>query len=427
MAKGLHILYLYADGESEWNCSQWRALTPANAINSENAAGRTAHTAKLYHLGSAIDWRDPRVEQALGMANVMVFQRNVISPEVWQAMDYWRALGKLVLVDLDDHYPELPPSNPAHEYWTRNVLEMQPDPIARLEEGMRHADYLISPSKVILQDWASVVPGRWFPNWTQLPWYQSVQQKPLGAPDVIVRSGAPSKDSGGADVPATVQASERAGSAGEIIIGWGGSVSHVDSWVYSGIVDALDRIFREFPQVRLKFCGSERRLDLILDRWGDKVIRQPGVTAQDWPVVVSTFDIGVAPLDVRPLVPVWRAGAPEASYDERRSWLKGIEYLCAGVPWIGQRSATYADLSSRGTLVDATPDSWYEALSLKIRRLAEAKKLAADNRRWALKRLTFEANVNVYGEMLSSMFAERETARGAQLPGVIYVRREREK
>lgn len=424
MAKGLHILYLYADGESEWNCSQWRALTPANAINAEHAAGRTPHTAKLYHLGTALDWRDPRVEQALGLADVMVFQRNVITPEVWQAMDYWRALGKLVLVDLDDHYPELPPSNPAHEYWTRNALEMNPPPIARLEEGMRHADYLISPSKVILQDWSSVVPGRWLPNWAQRPWYEGIQQKPVGAPDVIVQSGAPSKDAGGAEVAPTVQAAERVGSAGEVIIGWGGSISHVDSWIYSGIVDALDRVFHDFPQARLKFCGGERRLDDLLGRWGDRVIRQPGVTAQDWPVVVSTFDIGVAPLDVRPLVPPWREGAPTAAYDERRSWLKGLEYLCAGVPWVGQRSATYADLSGRGTLVDATPDAWYEALALKIRRLADAKKLAADNRRWAMKRLTFEANVNVYGEMLTAMLAEREVSRGAQLPGVLYVRRE---
>ena len=55
--------------------------------------------------------------------------------------------------------------------------------------------------------------------------------------------------------------------------------------------------------------------DFVLKRWGDRVIRQAGVKPEHWPLVLSTFDIGVAPLETLPLDPPWREGAPLASYD----------------------------------------------------------------------------------------------------------------
>lgn len=179
-SRGLHIIYLYADSPSEWNCSQWRALSPSDAINSEHEAGRTAHTAQLFQLQTSLNWRHPAVQHALGFADVMIFQRNIIIPEVWEAMDYWRALGKTVIVDLDDGYPLLPPSNPAFEYWIRNLPQLDPHPVEALTEGLKHADALTSPSKVIVEDWKSIVPGFWLPNWTRLPWYAPLQQKPIG-------------------------------------------------------------------------------------------------------------------------------------------------------------------------------------------------------------------------------------------------------
>jgi glycosyltransferase involved in cell wall biosynthesis len=408
------ITYLYADGKEEWNCSQWRALTPSDSINAEREAGRTQLEARLFYMPSAIDWNSVAVHKALGDADVLVWQRNIIIPEIWAAMDYWRALGKVVAVDLDDHYPELPASNPAFAYWVQNRGGMPESPVKLLEEGMRHADYLLSPSKVILQDWSHVVRGKWMPNWTRRAWYEKIDQKPIGTYDVLIQTTV--KD--GAPV---AMAHKREGSEGQIVIGWGGSISHVDSWLYSGVIEALDGIFAEHPNVVLKFCGGEDRLDKILGRWGDRVVRQPGVRPEDWPIVVSAFDIGIAPLDVRPLDPPWREGAPVASYDERRSWLKGVEYLSAGVPWVASRSETYNDLAKWGTLVENTPDAWYTALDHKIRNLKQAKATAWNNRRWALRHVTFESNVTRYANEIERMIAERTAGGKARLPGVIRV------
>jgi len=413
--RGLHLVYLYADSPTEWNCSQWRALTPADAINSEREAGRTYHTAQLFQLPTALDWNHTEVQKKIGKADIIVFQRNVIVPEVWAAMDYWRALHKLVVVDLDDHYPDLPPSNPAHQYWIVNVMNLKPDPITALTEALKHSDAVTSPSKVILEDWSHVVSGYWTPNWAMRKWYEGLEQKPLNAPDVEFSYQGNEKNY-------QFLTKHRADSEGWITLGWGGSISHVDSWLYSNIVPALDRLFEKWPNVRLKFCGSETRLDdLMLKRWGERVIRQQGVKPEHWPLVVSTFDIGLAPLDTRPLDPPWRDGAPLASYDERRSYLKGVEYLCAGVPWIGSKSRTYDELSHLGTLVRNDAEDWFYTLNNKVEHLAAEKHIAWERRRWALKKLTFEPNVNKYVSIFERAMAEKVGKSGAQLPGVIYV------
>lgn len=414
----MHLIYLYADSPSEWNCSQWRALTPSDAINSEHAAGRTAHTAQLLYMPTALAWNHPAVQKALGSGDVLIFQRNVMTPDVWAAMDYWRALGKVVVVDLDDHYPGLPPSNPAFEFWIRNKAELDPEPVAALAEGLRHADAVTSPSKIILKDWEHILPGFWLPNYTRREWYAPLIQKPIGAPDVAFayreQDGQP-----------TIYGEPRPDSEGLIILGWGGSISHVDSWIYSGILEALDGLFEKWPQARLKFCGHEDRLNYLLARFGEagaggRVIRQIGVKPEHWPSIVATFDVGLAPLDTRPLDP-WREGAPVASYDDRRSWLKGVEYLCAGVPWVGSRSPTYNDLARWGTLVENTPGAWFGALDKTLIYLAQAKAEAWERRRWALKKVTFEPNVNAYVSTFGRIGAIKESRRGARLPGTWYV------
>lgn len=413
---GLHIMHLYADSPNEWNCSQWRCLSPADALNAEHAAGRTPHTAKLYYLPTALQWNNPQVQKQLGLADVLVFQRNVITPEVWAAMDYWRAIGKIVCIDLDDHYPDLPASNPAHPYWIQNKPDFDPTPVAALTEAMHHADALTSPSKVILDDWSHILPGYHLPNWTRRAWYEPLPQKPLGAVDLEFSNRL--ADDGQS---ALLESKPRPDSDGLIMLGWGGSISHVDSWIYSGIIEALDQVFEKWPKARLKFCGHEHRLDYLFKRWGDKVVRQSGVKPEHWPNVVATFDIGLAPLDLRPLDPPWREGGPVASYDERRSWLKGAEYLSAGVPWVGSRSKTYDGLDRWGTLVANTPSAWFSVLDHKITYLAMEKAIASDRRRWALKHITFEPNANLYAETFNRIGAEKQARGGSKMPGVRYV------
>ena len=388
----------------------------SDAINYQHEKNPTAFpaTASMYLLQSALNIDHPAVQSKLGEADVIVFQRNVIVPEVWHSMDYWRALGKTVLVDLDDHYPNIPASNPAFAYWIANSLGMDPDPIARLRTGLEKADALISPSPVILADWRDVVPGYWWPNYPRLQEYEKLAPKRGG---MDIEFGYDISD----PQKPLLTTKPREGTDGNIYIGWGGSISHVDSFVYSGVLEGLRKVLEEFPNVFFKFCGHETRLNYLFEAL-PRVIRQDGVLPRDWPHVVSSLDIGLAPLDMREASDNTGANNHGFSYDERRSWLKLVEYLCAGVPFVATDSAPYRPLARFGSLVQNTPEHWYTAIKSVVQSLRWFREDADKSRAYALKHYTIENNARALLDLYEKIGVETQIRRmGAKLPNVLYV------
>lgn len=286
---------------------------------------------------------------------------------------------------------------------------------------MKHADALVSPSKVLLKDYEHIIPGFHLPNFPERAWYEPASPKKYGSPALLFAYEL--KDSQplftGREIP---------DSSDWITFGWGGSISHVDSWVYSGAVEALARIFKEFPLTRLKFCGHEQRLDYLWEKieaeTPGRIIRQAGVRPEHWPYVVSSFDVGLAPLDMRPVASntgkpgeeMWEGGT--YSYDERRSWLKGVEYLCAGVPWIGTKSATYIDLQRHGELVENGEENWYQAMKGMIENIESRKKFAADKKKWALKKYSMEQNVQAYVDVYERIGNLKRSKISGTLPNI---------
>lgn len=360
----MRIVYVYCDTPTEWNCSEWRCHLPSVALN---ASGR--HAAKLiwyldFARGAQLDW----VREHCYQADVIFVQRNLLFPDLWNACDYWRGLGKTVVADLDDGYTILPPSNPAYKFWIENREGLEPPPLQRLEEGLRHVDALCSPSHVILQDWAHVVPGIWVPNLASTFWWRDVRPR--------------EED-------------------GKVIIGWGGSVSHYDSFWDSGIREALRLVLREFPHVRLLLCGNDTRLRHKPPGPPEKVLYQPGVPPWNWPRVVARFDIGIAPL----------AG----EYDRRRSWIKVIEYALAGVPALFTDYEPYADVRDWGIPVENSPENWYQALRYAVQNVKELKAAAQARRMEALERFTLIPNVDRY----CALFLQVAPRGTVQLPNVL--------
>jgi len=416
---GLHAVFLYADRAEEWNCSEWRCHLLANAINSRHEANPKGfpHTANLYSLRTSLALHHPLVQRKIGEGDIILFQRDVIDGSVNDAMEYWRAVGKTVVVDMDDHYPGIPPSNPAHPFWIMNIAGLDPPPVDRMIEGLKHADALISPSHEILKDWAHIIPGYYWPNYPGEGLYKDVEPKPPGAPDMVI--DYEHKDG---EKPA-LRIRERKDTRGRVCIGWGGSISHVDGFLYSGVLPALKRVLKDRPQAFFKFCGSESRLDWLLkDIPEDQFMRHGGVSAEHWPLVVSTFDIGIAPLDMRPTETFNGGDNPGKSYDERRSWLKLVEYLCAGIPFVATDGAPYAELGRFGKLVENTEEAWYQALISRVDSLAHFKTEAKERRKWALSHLTIEANADRLIDLYSRIQAEQQSRRqNARLPETIYV------
>lgn len=363
----MYVLYAYADTAQEWNCSQWRSLSPSNALN---ASGK--HTARCIYLHSIEAFLDPAVQEIVGPADVIIVQRNLIKQSVWDFCDYWSGLGKTLVADLDDAYQMMPWANPAHAYWEENRGGLPKHPVDQLREGLMHVDGLTAPSRQLLEDWEDVVAGYWLPNWATGSWYKSFPDRELSA--------------------------EREA----LTIGWGGSVSHYDSWWGSGIRDALVQLCVEFPHVRVKVCGNDKRIfDQLLVPDAQK-IHQVGVPPEQWPGIVNTFDIGVAPLS--------------GEYDQRRSWIKALEYLLVGIPWVGTSGRPYTDFAEYGQLVNGEPEQWYIALREIVENYDEHLAVAQANREVGFAN-TLEVKIDEYSAILRRITGAR---RNVRLPGIAY-------
>jgi len=336
------------------------------------------------------------VQAVVGQADVVLVQRNLLTPDIWEACDYWRGLGKMVVADLDDDYPNLTPQNPAFNFWILDRAGLKEriglTPVEALTEGFRHVDALMSPNRLILSDWAArmaetgdELPGYWLPNYANWQWYKSIKQKPPPEPD------------------------------GPVIVGWGGSVSHWDSWWFSGLREAVPELTAKYPRLMWKVCGGDGRVKKFFDKLApDRWIDQPGVPPDVWPQQVASFDVGVAPL--------CGPGYPQGErYDQRRSWLKAVEYLLAGVPWVASGGVVYAELDGKGGFtVENTPEAWFAGLSDMMdnldERRAESKKLMV----WARDNLTMEHVVERYVQVFTDAITDRNAIQKVRLPNVYY-------
>ena len=338
-----------------------------------------------------MNYGHPAVQEVCGAAEVIVVQRNLLIKDVWDACDYWRGLGKVVVADLDDDYPHLCPQNPAYRFWIQDATKLKErtgyTPIEALTEGFRHVDALVSPNELILQDWSEILPGYWLPNYAQWKWWKKIKQKTLPVDDE------------------------------PIVIGWGGSVSHFDGFWFSGLREAIPIINREYPRVMWKICGGDKRIkkffdDLAPGRWTD----QEGVTPDLWPQQVASFDVGIAPL--------CGPGAPQAeSYDQHRSWLKSVEYLLAGVPWVASDGIVYEKLDGRGGfLVENSGKAWTEGLRRVLDDLERYKATSKKAMLWAKKNLTIEYQADEYMAVFDRIHTDTLSNRGTSVPNVHYAR-----
>lgn len=365
----------------------------------------TGFMACMPHIGGD----DIPEKHLIALADLIIFQRNIISEEAIKAIKYWHALGKPVAIDLDDAYQILPPSNPAWDFWIKgrdqfaNVeawdqLEKEgelPPSVALnfLAEGLRQSAGLISPNRRLLKSWSHCIGDKqyYLQNYAEKAWWENL----------------PDRES----------LKAKMGLTGKIVIGWGGSISHLDSFAGSGVIDALERVLRHRPNVVLKFCGNDNRVPNFLDGIAaEQIVRQPGVPPEEWPKQVKSFDIGIAPLF---------DGFPH--YDQNRSWIKGIEYLLAGVPWIGthpgDENGTYADLNGLGYLIHNSVREWELTLIRIIDNLAAEQERAESLIPMAQQRFIVDYNLDVFAKVYRKIIEDFRRDGGGgngQLPEVIH-------
>jgi hypothetical protein len=326
----MNIVYIFADNEKEWNCSEWRCAVPARAINRTRR-----HTAELISIHDYIE-NTPAAEAACNSADIIVVQRNLFGP-VLSRIQHWKAHDKVVIADFDDAYDLMPSTNPASLFWEKGILvdgegrpqKMEPPPLTQFKWGLRLVHAATVPSKRLADDWQALTNVHYLPNYIDLQRYEDC---------------VPDSHEG-------------------VIIGWGGSISHLQSFTGSGVLAALKRVCQARPQVKVMICGPDRRVFYQLPISKEQKIYSPWVPYTEWAKTLVKFDIGLAPLS--------------GPYDDRRSWIKVLEYMVMKKPWLASDGPAYQELKRYGWLVKNTPGVWERSLLDMVDHLDDYRREAA--------------------------------------------------
>jgi tetratricopeptide (TPR) repeat protein len=239
-----------------------------------------------------------RHRDAAALAADVLVLTMTLDVEVFRLIHQRQLLGKPTICEVNDYLPDVQPSNPAHRTWSdprgQYLFEQL---IVRSDATQVSSDALGQRVSPLTQHWAV------FDN--QLATLPAPRQWPDPA-----HSGAP------------------------LVIGWGGSLGHLQDLQH--IAPALMEWLQRHPQTRLEIMADPSMAALFEGvAPGQFQYHPPGSLAHylQW---LNTLDIGLAPLLPTP-------------YNQCRSDVKFLEYASHGVVPVVQRLAPYASVRDGAT------------------------------------------------------------------------------
>lgn len=314
-------------------------------------------------------------------ADIIHIQRVAIDKSV-PAIKHWRQQGKAVVIDYDDDYFRINKSNAAFKFWGDGLVDvtmadgakfqsqMASHPIVQFIEGMKSCTAATMPSELLAKDASRYTSAFFVPNYLEKILYPKQNRKPTDL--------------------------------NNIVIGWGGSLSHIESFEHSGIVPALKSVLSS--RVKLLIVGDERVPAKLKEMGvkGDNIIYRPYVPYDRWYETLLLYDIGVAPL--------------AQEYDMRRSWIKVAEYMSMGIPFVATDTAPYQNPRTRHhcrtglyvdqgeTADDANEAGWTSALMSAVNNIKKVKRIAEEDSVEHYQNFDIDNNiesiVNIYKEII---------------------------
>jgi hypothetical protein len=208
------VVWAIADGFSEYNSSHYVCAIPHNALRANG------YESEIIHIR---DWmsNSARCKAACADADTIIIQRVLIDDSMTAAR-YWIERGKRVLVSFDDAYDLIGPENAAYEFWGEGMIEINQNglkrktrlpthPVDQFRANISKISGGITPGHLLVSDWQQYAPMTYLPNFLEEHRYK----------------------------PATRTLNRKP------VIGWGGSLSHLSSFAYSGVQEALYDIGEE--------------------------------------------------------------------------------------------------------------------------------------------------------------------------------------
>lgn len=321
--------FLFADNPNELNTSFFRCAIPAKYLR---LAG---HHVNLTYWNQ-VDYR--------ALDDTVLLER-ILFPDVIEKL---RLAGvKRLVGTFDDAYHLMPDScGNSKSFWTQARVD-------DFRKGIAMCDTVGVPSHILAKDYARF--GRLeflgnFPDDTLWP-----------VPDEKVKP----------DV---------------VTIGWGGSLGHLDSWKKHPLLIAMRELYSKYgDKIRFVICG---KVNNYIVESGVPCNFVPGwIPFTDWPNMVRTFDIGVAPLS--------------GAYDMRRSNLKIVEYGLAGIPFVCTDAGMYPVSNPDPNVLCRGAADWFGKISNLVEDHDLRVAVGKSNRAWA-EGFLMSKNTGVYESVLSN-------------------------
>ena len=342
------IVYVYP--ADVYGCGSYRMIWPAMALRAAGHDVRVQVPSQREGIGGDIDARTNVLKNVRipDDADVIVLQR-VAFAHMAQAVPMIRARGVAVVVDMDDDLTKIDPSNPA--FWA-----MRTDGVGRAaHHNYRNAHAACLDATLVTVSTPALLKV----------------YAPHGRGVVLENR-----------VPAGYLDIEHDDSA---TLGWPGSVhSHPADLHQLG--PAVQRLVREGAS----YWGVGPN---YADRIGDGALRRAlglfddppcsgPVDMSEYPRRVAEIGVGLAPL-------------AQTAFNASKSWLKPLEMMACGVPFVAQNFEEYRRLMTQACLIGHgvanTPKDWYRKLKALVASEPLRREISATGREFA-SRMTIEGN-----------------------------------
>lgn len=336
-----NILWAEADSPQELNTSWFRVRMPAQILGERGHKNVVTYILNLLH-------PSPELQNIIDSSDVIVLERLLVD-SFHPLIKEWRKQGKRVISTFDDAYHLLPDSGGTPKQTWRGgkdaVVGTNADGSKKMgailnqfRESLRLADTALVPSKILADDYRQFCPTiKFVPNVLHPDLYKDLKPRP---PD------------------------------NQFVVLWGGSSAHNISFRDSGIVPALGSICRKYSRVHVHLQTLDPSILSLMDKFNVRYDADSWVRFDDWPKIVKTADLYIAPLAGR--------------YDDRRSSLKKVEAGMAGIPFVATDAPPYQNCGVGSVLVENKPKAWVDAISRLIESREERERLAQEGHTWAM-------------------------------------------
>jgi hypothetical protein len=324
----LIVTYIHSNNIFDQNRVQFRCQNFSDALR------RTGwNSSYLLDLESFIQ-NTEKAQEICKKSDLLIIHRHLYGA-VLQSVQYWKAQGKKILVDIDEAPNLLTPDIEDYQFWRMGILKpgrkingmfpnvpVLPIPLEQFSRGLKLIDAAIAPSARLADDWNNIVKTFHIPDYLNTDQYLMVRRQQKQ----------------------------------KIHIGVSGC--HISSLDLqrSGLLTALEHICTKRADIVVYFFDVDGALIIHSSciPLQQRVIVD-NTQSYSWPGILSNLDIGITPV--------------EGALGARTSVVRALEYNVTKVPWLASDLPPYRELNRYGWLVPNTTEQWEASITEVINHL----------------------------------------------------------